>query len=260
MNLNSLNKFLNKNPKLLSKYISVSMTVIGTVLKPINAVMKHALVVQGIDPATDPGERQRKALLAALDKDLNKLHSKDFDDDYDFSWAKKALGVTNDKLVDLHLTRESFKKLTNLNDMQDKPILFEVQPAPVMKETRLYATTEEKEVKVDEPSRPTKFVVQPDYKPMPQFNTPSFKEAVETLKKYAAILAKEDLDEEERGETQEKLNTAGHHVLELQREKHKEKLEEEKKDAAEYNLSRKLPKLIDTYRKGSFKRVDKKKE
>lgn len=266
MNLKALNTYLTKNPKLLSRYINVSMTVIGAVLKPIDKVMKHALVVQGIDPNTVPGDRQRKALQAALDKDLNKLHEKDFDDDYDFSWAKKCLGVTNSKLVDLHLTKEAYKKLTNLNDADDKPEvmeILEVAGPPPRRETRLNPTDEEKQAKLEEESRPTKFVVHPDHKPMPQFDTESLKEALKKLRSFAESFENAD-DEEQQMIAQKGINEAGTELMEAQRQKHKYELAEETRKAYDPDLAafpRTSPKPIETHgQKGLFKRVDKKKE
>lgn len=273
MNLNALNTFLNKNPKLLSKYINVSMTVIGVVLKPINTVMKHALVVQGIDPKTYPGEKQRKELQTALDKNLTKLHEQDFDDDYDFSWAKKCLGITNDKLVELQLTKDTYNKLTDLTHVDDKPIVLDVTNPAARRETRLYPTAEEKTVKETEASRPTKFVVHPDSKPMPFLDTPSFKDAVAKLKEYAAILSKDsigqlvdeviidDVDDEEDALTQKEIDDAGKNFFEMQRAKRKAAYEAEELAAVKHNLKKKLGiKPIETYRKGLFNRVDKKRE
>lgn len=265
MNLKALNTYLTKNPKLLSNYIKVSMTVIGAVLKPIDKVMKHALVVQGIDPNTMPGDRQRKALQAALDNDLNKLHEKDFDDDYDFSWARKCLGVTNSKLVDLHLTKEAYRKLTDLNNVDDKPEvleILEVAAPPVQRETRLYPTDEEKQAKLEEESRPTKFVVHPDHKPMPEFDTDSLKEALKKLKSFAESFQNAE-DEEEQMVAQNNIDEAFGVLANAQREKRKQELAEETRKAYDPDLAafpRTSPKPIETYRKGLFKRVNKKKE
>lgn len=273
MNLNTLNNFLNKNPKLLFKYVSVSMTVIGTVLKPINAVMKHALVVQGIDPATEPGERQRKALQKALDEDLNKLHSKDFDDDYDFSWARKTLGVTNAKLQDLHLTKEAYHKLTDISKFDDKPEE-NVAPLPFvpsadkkvidMHELRVVATEQEKEVPADAPTRPMgysedtveKFLM--GLKKEGTINAASLKEALKTIQKFSAQVGEESMEDftvpEDTGNDNPLTN-----FFEKQRTARKEAFRKEKIAAEEYNLARKLPKPIETYKKGGFQRVDKKK-
>ena len=267
MNLNTLNTYLNKNPKLLSKYISVSMAVIGVVLKPINQVMKHALIVQGIDPRTRPGERQQKALQVALDKDLGTLHEKDFDDDYDFSWVKKALGITNAKLADLHVTQETFRKLTDLTHVDDAPEA--AAPVTNRRETRLYPTTEEKEVKETEASRPTKFVVHLDSKPASPFDTPSFKDAIAKLKEYAATLSKDSVGQlvdevivgdEELPLSQEKKTVVIEGYSEMRRAKRKAAYEAEEAAAIKHNLKKKLGiKPVKTHKQGVFSRVDKKK-
>lgn len=196
MKLNTLNDFLNANPKLLSKYINVSMTVIGAALVPLSKVMKHCLIVQGLNPNAIPGEKDKLALRHALEEDLNKLHDKAFDDDYNFSWAKKALNQVQEKMPDAELTKETFIKMTNLSNLvpiEKTPDLFRtIDDTGAKHETRLYATPEEKIVKETESSRPMKFKVHPDHKPMPEFNTSSLKEALERLKKYAAELDDED--------------------------------------------------------------------
>lgn len=263
MNFNTLNTFLNSNPKLLSKYINVSMTVIGAALVPLSKVMKHCLVVQGLDPKAVPGEKDRLALRKALDQDLNKLHSKDFDDDYDFSWAKKALNKTQEKMPDAELTRETFKKMTDLSNLvpvEKAPSLFRtIADTGSKHETRLYPTPEEKEVKDTEPSRPTKFKVHPDAKPMPEFNTTSLKEALEKLKKYAA-----ELDDDHDSEHPAPALDENDFKTPQGRQKYRNKLVEElgkseievrqTYDAYDAKYPRKST-PVSTYRKGSFKRV-----
>lgn len=264
MKFKSLNTYLTKNPKLLSAYINVSMTVIGAVLKPLDKVMKHALIVQGIDPNSSPGDREKQALLYALDENLTKVHEKDFDEDYNFSWAKKCLELTNKKLANLHLTKETYKNLTNLNHLDDVS----------QHETRLYPTTEEVESKLEEKSRPTKFVVHPDSKPMPEFDMPSFKQAVTGYNEDAAQKALQKLkkfaDDFERAENieeqmiaQNHLDEAGSELMQAKRNEYNKNLAAETRDAfnpVHARYPRVSAKPIKTHKRGLFERVNKKKD
>lgn len=249
LNLNILNTFLNKNPKLLSKYVNVSMTVIGAALVPMTKVVKHCLVIQGLDPNTNPGEKERLALRKALDEDLNKLHEKDFDDD--FNWSKKSLNKAQAQFPDMDLTKENYYKLTDLSNLVSPP-----------SETRLYATTAEKEVTDDEPSRPTRFTVHPDAKPMPEFDTDSLKQAIKKLREFAASY-KDAADEEEQMIAQKNLSEAGTELLEIKRAKHQHDLDEEIRTAFDPVVAkypRKSLPSIKKHKKGSFSRVTKKKK
>lgn len=110
-----LKDFLNDNPDLLEKYVDTGVTVAGAILVPLNAFMRHLLVVKGLDPDTTPGERQRLELLQAVGSMFDENHSKDFDDDYDFSWVHKKFEEARGHLKDL--TKDKFLELTDLSKL-----------------------------------------------------------------------------------------------------------------------------------------------
>lgn len=118
--MNFVNDLLKKNPKLLTKYVTLGFNLVDKTVGPLNKLMVHLLEVQGIDPKTQPGARAREALVKAIDqvKDME-----DFDVDFNFAPAFKAF----DKLKHLNLTKEQFKKVTDLSNLTD------VEPLKVTK-------------------------------------------------------------------------------------------------------------------------------
>lgn len=115
-----LRSFLDKNPELLKKYVSLGLTVVDSAIPPLNNVMKHLVVVQGLDPSVTVEQRRREALQVALTDSFNAIDKKDYDDNYDVSWAHSRFEKTQKSLSDLNLTQESFKKLTDLSNV-DSP-------------------------------------------------------------------------------------------------------------------------------------------
>jgi hypothetical protein len=112
-----LKEFLNDNPDLLQKYVAGGVTAIGAVLTPLNAFMRHLLVVKGLDPDQEPGEKQRLALLEAVGSLFEKTHESDFDADYDFSWVQKKFEEARGHLKHLELTKDKFMDLTDISKL-----------------------------------------------------------------------------------------------------------------------------------------------
>jgi hypothetical protein len=109
--------FLKENPDIMQTYVSTGVTAIGLVLNPLNAFMKHLLVVQGIDPNSVPGEKARQAFLDSLTDSIPEHHARDFDDDYEFGAFHQSLLKTREKLAKLGLTKDKFRQLTDLTKM-----------------------------------------------------------------------------------------------------------------------------------------------
>ena len=267
MNLNSLNNFLNKNPKILSTYVNVSMTVVNAVLKPLNSVMKHALVIQGIDPAVQPGEKQRKALKEALDKEVSVVHAKDFDDDFDFSWVQKALGTVN-KVKNLKLTPSNYKKLTDLSNVDD------VKPPYDLHEVSIFPTEDEKVEAINKAeSRPVTILegranlteeevfeeTSDLFSKVVGISSPVFKAALNRLKDLAEELENVN-SEEEKMIKQSELDEAGQELMAIKKQDASEKFQKAVEEVKKYNSYPNKIKPIRKYKKGSFQRVDKKKE
>jgi hypothetical protein len=117
-----LKSFLSDNPDLLKKYVDSGVTVVGVALAPLNVFMRHLLTVQGLDPDSIPGEKERLALHEALTNFFSKNHEKDFDEDYDMSWVRKKFEEARGHLGKLNLTEDKFKELTDLSRIPS-PIL-----------------------------------------------------------------------------------------------------------------------------------------
>jgi hypothetical protein len=112
-----LKDFLNDNPDLLQKYVDGGVTAVGIILSPLNAFMRHLLIIKGLDPDQEPGERQRKELFEAVGSLFNATHDNDFDEDYDFSWVQKKFEEARKNLGHLGLTKNKFKELTDLDKL-----------------------------------------------------------------------------------------------------------------------------------------------
>lgn len=114
--LQSLKSFLQRDPNRLKTYVQAGLTVVDSAVGPLNALMKHLLIMQGLDPNSEPGAKRRRELEAALLASFNRLDDADFDADYDFSWLANKFSFTSKKLEHLKLTKDKFRDLTDLND------------------------------------------------------------------------------------------------------------------------------------------------
>lgn len=129
--MNRLTNFLRNNPKLLSTYVRVATTVVDKTLAPLNLLMRHVLVVQGLDPNSRPGDK----LIKLANQAMEQVQDPDeYDEDYDFSWVERQWKKTAQKLNTLNLTKERYRELTNLERLE-KEEPHEVQvvasPAPL---------------------------------------------------------------------------------------------------------------------------------
>jgi hypothetical protein len=106
--------FLNHNPELMKRYVGTSIHAISYVLVPLNAFMKHLILVQNLDPNVDVAEKRRQRDLQEMNSLFDKVHEKEYEDDYDMSWALKRFEETRSRLKELQLTKEKFMDITNL--------------------------------------------------------------------------------------------------------------------------------------------------
>ncbi len=106
--------FLNHNPELMKRYVGTSIHAISYVLVPLNAFMKHLILVQDLDPNVDVEERRRQRDLQEMNSLFDKVHENEYEDDYDMSWALKRFEETRSRLKELRLTKEKFMDITNL--------------------------------------------------------------------------------------------------------------------------------------------------
>lgn len=134
--------FFEANPELTKKYVNTSLAVLHRILSPVDTFMRHLLVVQGLDPDTTPGAKQREALQLMTNELFNKTHDKDFDDDYDFTWIQKRFEDTKKTLNQPQLTKEKFMDLTDISRFNDKRNLEMEQSAHSLLTTEILQSTE----------------------------------------------------------------------------------------------------------------------
>lgn len=118
--MQTFTEFLKKNPNLLSKYVAVSTVAINALVYPLNKFMKHLLVVQDIDPNTQPGDRAFQALSDQLDKLMNgspdqEEYTGPFSDE---KWLQKCLQRAKGRFS--KMDQDVFKQITDLNRWSDK--------------------------------------------------------------------------------------------------------------------------------------------
>lgn len=112
-------EFLNENPTLMKKYVDLGLGAVGKTVSILSGFMKHLIVVQKLDPNTNPGSRQLKELQEAMNATFEKYHAKPFDEDYDFSWVHKKWEQTKNQL-NSQMTKEQFMDLTDVGTLTNK--------------------------------------------------------------------------------------------------------------------------------------------
>jgi hypothetical protein len=103
---------------LLETYVNWGITAATWAIVLINKVLKHLITVQGIDPNTEPGLRQRMLFQQAVNEAFGKLDTKSYDDDFDFSWFNKQFKQIESNLGELNLNKEDFMKMTDVGNLK----------------------------------------------------------------------------------------------------------------------------------------------
>lgn len=109
--MNKIFSLIKENPRLLSKYVTASITVLNLAVKPFNTVLKHLLEIQDIDPKSNPGSKTIELLTKALDTGID---TEDFNPNFDFAVLRGFDNVSRN-LPHLNITQEDYKKIVNLN-------------------------------------------------------------------------------------------------------------------------------------------------
>lgn len=118
--MENLTSLLKKNTDLRNKYVAAATVVADVAAKGLNKLVKHLLVVQDIDPNTQPGSREYKVFSQQLN-DLfdGKIEINEYtgprDED---AWFQKHLAKAQGKFS--HLDKEAYKKLTDLSHIPDR--------------------------------------------------------------------------------------------------------------------------------------------
>lgn len=169
-----LSKFLKNNPTARVKYINFGIMAANKAVVPFGKFIRHLLVVQGIDPNTQPGNRMRQA----LETSFNSSKEEKFEENYDFKWVQEHFKKSQKELDHLNLNQDKFRKLTDLSKLDDHDPTYAKPPAsPVHPMHELNEMLDAKKIGL---------------KSEGVLNASSLREALDVLKKYAG-----ELDEDE---------------------------------------------------------------
>jgi hypothetical protein len=108
---------LKQHPEVLQRYVAVGTAAVKVSLVPITGFMKHLILIQDLDPNMEPGLKRHQEMVNGLNEHFNSLETKDYDDDYDFSWFHKKFQNTNSKLDGVSLSEDRYKRLTDLSKL-----------------------------------------------------------------------------------------------------------------------------------------------
>jgi hypothetical protein len=107
-------KLLDDKTILINKYIQFNINLLKIILKSPIKLMKHLLVIQGINSDTKPGEMLRKQLMDLFDI----KHNETFDPDFDFSkYQSQSLNMRRPEPKE---QRPSFKHAYSNPPVSDK--------------------------------------------------------------------------------------------------------------------------------------------
>lgn len=112
--MNLLN-LLKKNPKLVKYYVNFGKIIMYSSTICINKFAEHLLVIQNIDPNSNPNEKLTKEIVNCF----NELgfDNYDFHDDFDLSWITKSFNYFKQNNKDSHITKKQYSDLVNLSNI-----------------------------------------------------------------------------------------------------------------------------------------------
>lgn len=181
-----LKTLLDRKPELLNKYVTCGIVAANLAVIPLNKFLAHLMTVQGIDLNTQPGQKARQALIDAM----NAVEDREsYDKEYDFTWVQKHFDKSREQLKHLNLTRDKYRKLTDLSEFGNSPVDTELNraiPESTKRETRI--TEPEPKYDYDKPGVMESALADFRSNGPKELNSDSLKEALNTLKKYAKIL------------------------------------------------------------------------
>lgn len=109
--------FFQENPNLMKRYVNTGLTVLGLLLSPVDAFMRHLLTVQGLDPNTQPGLRAQQELQRSMDSLFHRVHEKEYESDFDLNWAMKRFAETRKILEGRPINEKQFKEFTDISKL-----------------------------------------------------------------------------------------------------------------------------------------------
>lgn len=118
------------SPKLIQLYVSIGIKIANIMVSPLNKLLKHLLVAQGIDPNTKTGQKFQQDLEDIFNGD----RSKDYDDGINLSWVNKKFQQIRGELPELDLSQEDFTKMTDVSktlDVEQTTPPLTIAPSPL---------------------------------------------------------------------------------------------------------------------------------
>jgi hypothetical protein len=129
-----IKRYLADKPDLLTDYVNFGLMVVKAAIVPLGALLKHLLVVQNIDPNTEPGRKTKEDFQKALNAIFDNCGDKHFAGGFDFS------SRSYNKIVE-ELRRKNIEnyRYNRIVEAESVPV---VSPLPV-EPTLEVSTTEE---------------------------------------------------------------------------------------------------------------------
>jgi hypothetical protein len=127
-----LKRFFKNNPEQLKSYVQVGLVAAKVVVTPLSSFLKHLIEIQGMDPNTEPGRRMKEQFQNAINSVFQNTHVHDYDTNFDFSWLNKKFEQTRKDLEQLDLSKEDFRKMTDVGNLRATKALDvdQMSPAP----------------------------------------------------------------------------------------------------------------------------------
>lgn len=109
-------------------YVNAGLAMANWAVVPFNKLLKSLIIIQGIDPNTEPGLKQRMLFQQAVNESFDKLDTKSYDDDFDFSWLNKKFEEARNSngQFPFDLTKNDFRELTNIGNLQEVAQPFDI--------------------------------------------------------------------------------------------------------------------------------------
>jgi hypothetical protein len=108
-------QLLSKFPQLKHKLVDLSIAGLNVAAHNMASLIKELIIIQGGDPNTSPEDKARREIF----NQLNTFHTKDFDEDFNFSALKCNKIDKVNKELNLDLSRSDFIRLTDIANLND---------------------------------------------------------------------------------------------------------------------------------------------
>lgn len=121
--MNKLISLLKKNPEVLSTYVACGIAATTVIVSALDQFTRHLLTVQGIDPATQPGQPFRSLLAGLFDEVPDE---EELDDSYNNEVLEKYFTRARSKWD--RMTLGQYKEMTDLTNLEEPSEVVSIQP------------------------------------------------------------------------------------------------------------------------------------